>query len=163
LEWLRRFNQTSQTRWILHQVPLGNSNMLDVPSDCATPTGKCTPRAGYKDNRVEYMLNYDSPASKAIRDAHLGKLADAGVISIWFGAGAGGSTTPSNDTWTDGQPFLKSRFKQLLADTNGGGFAIARGTGASGGSTGGTGGGGGGGGNDLGMNADLAMGGGSGG
>jgi hypothetical protein len=37
-------------------------------------------------------------------------------------AGDGGSTTPYNDTWTDGQLFLKSRVASL---SSGGGFAIA--------------------------------------
>lgn len=121
-EWLHLFNQASGSRWILHQVPVGNSNMLNVDSDCKSPTDKCTPRTGYKDNRAEYFLNYDPPSSTAIRDQHLAKFADAGLIGLLFGAGDGGSTTPYNDTWTDGQPFLKSRVGELFGV---GGFAIA--------------------------------------
>ena len=113
-EWLRLFNQASGRRWILHQVPVGNSNMLDVNSDCGSPTDTCTPRTGYKDNRPEYFLNTDAPSSTAIRDQHLAKFAAAGVIGLLFGAGDGGSTTPYNDTWTDGQLFLKSRVKALV-------------------------------------------------
>ena len=121
-EWLRLFNQASGRRWMLHQVPVGNSNMLNVDSDCGAPTDKCTPRTGYKDNRPEYFFNYDAPSSKTIRDQHLAKFADAGVIGLLFGAGDGGSTTPYNDTWTDGQLFLKSRAGAVLSA---GGFGIA--------------------------------------
>jgi hypothetical protein len=121
-EWLRLFNQAAGRRWILHQIPVGNSNMLNVNSDCGAPTDKCTPRTGYKDNRPEYFFNYDAPSSKALRDQHLAKFADAGVIGLLFGAGDGGSTTPYNDTWTDGQLFLKSRVGAVLSA---GGFAIA--------------------------------------
>ena len=122
-EWLRLFNQTTGRRWILHQIPIGNSNMLNVDSNCQSPTDTCTPRTGYKDNRPEYFFNYDSPSSKTIRNQHLTKFADAGVFALLFGAGDGGSTTPYNDTWTDGQLYLKSRVSQLITDTNGG-FAI---------------------------------------
>jgi hypothetical protein len=121
-EWLRQFNQASGRRWMLHQIPVGNSNMLNVDSDCGAPTDKCTPRTGYKDNRPEYFFNYDAPSSKTIRDQHLAKFADAGVIGLLFGAGDGGSTTPYNDTWTDGQLFLKSRAGAVISA---GGFAIA--------------------------------------
>jgi hypothetical protein len=121
-EWLRLFNQAAGRRWILHQIPVGNANMLNVDSDCGSATDKCTPRTGYKDNRPEYFFNYDAPSSKAIRDQHLAKFANAGVIGLLFGAGDGGSTTPYNDTWTDGQLFLKSRVGAVLSA---GGFAIA--------------------------------------
>ena len=120
-EWLRLFNRASGRRWVLHQIPVGNSNMLNVDSDCGSPTGKCTPRTGYKDNRAEYFLNYDLPSSPAVRDEHLAKFADAGVIGLLFGAGDGGSTTPYNDTWTDGQLFLKSRTDALQST---GGFTL---------------------------------------
>jgi hypothetical protein len=121
-EWLHLFNQASASRWILHQIPVGNSNMLNVDSDCKSPTDKCTPRTGYKDNRAEYFFNYDPPSLTSIRDQHLAKFADAGVIGLLFGAGDGGSTTPYNDTWTDGQLFLKTRAGAVLSA---GGFAIA--------------------------------------
>jgi hypothetical protein len=51
----------------------------------------------------------------------LAKFADAGVIGLLFGAGDGGSTTPYNDTWTDGQLFLKSRTDALQST---GGFTL---------------------------------------
>lgn len=119
-EWLRLFNQATGVRWVLHQLPIGNSNNLNTASDCDNPTDACTPRTGYKDNRPEYFLNYDAPSSKTIRDAHLAKFADAGVFALLFGGTEGGSTTSYNDTWTDGKLFLKSRVEQLVADTNGG-------------------------------------------
>jgi len=62
------------------------------------------------------------PSSQAIRDQHLARFADAGVIGLLFGSGDGGSTTPYNDTWTDNQLFLKSRAGAVISS---GGFAIA--------------------------------------
>jgi len=120
-EWLRLFHQATGTRWILHQIPIGNSNNLNVNNDCNN--GVCTPRTGYKDNRAEYFLNYDAPSSKAIRDAHLTKFANAGVFGLLFGGTEPGCANSENDTWTDGKLFLTSRVTQLIADTNGG-FAL---------------------------------------
>jgi hypothetical protein len=115
-EWLSLFNQASGKRWVLWQVPMGNSNHLNIANDDSTP------RYGYKDNRPEYFLNTDAPSATATRDAHLGKFADAGVFAIVFGRGGEqGVSTYLNDTWTDGQLFIKSRAGALL---NSGGFAI---------------------------------------
>ena len=112
-EWLRLFNKKSQKRWILWQVPCGNSNNLNVNNGG-------NPREGYKDNRPEYFFGTS-------RDAHLTKFAEAGVFALLFGMGEPGVASYTNDTYTDGQLFLKSRAGGML---NAGGFPIARGDGS---------------------------------
>jgi hypothetical protein len=108
-EWLRLWNQTSGLRWVLWQIPVGNSNHLNVPN-----TGQ--PRGGYKDNRPEYFF--------AGSTDHLRKFADSGVIALLFGAGATGQSMYQNDQYTDGQLFMKSRAGAFLS---GGGLPIATG------------------------------------
>jgi hypothetical protein len=112
-EWLRLFNKKSQKRWMLWQVPCGNSNNLNVNNNG-------NPREGYKDNRPEYLFGTS-------RDAHLTKFAEAGVFALLFGMGEAGVASYTNDTYTDGQLFLKSRAGGML---NAGGFPIARGDGS---------------------------------
>ncbi|WLT30997.1 hypothetical protein [Geothrix sp. PMB-07] len=107
-EWLRLWNLKAQKRWVLWQIPLGNSNHLNVPNTWKD-------REGYKDNRPEYFFAGD--------DAHLRKFADAGVIALLFGAGADGQSMYQNDTYTDGQPFMKTHAGAFLKS---GGLAIAR-------------------------------------
>jgi hypothetical protein len=120
-EWLRLWNQKARRRWVLWQIPLGNSNHKNVWNNGGA-------REGYKDNRTEYFF--------AGGTAHLVKFANAGVIALLFGAGAGGVSSYQNDTYTDGQPFMKSRAGAFL---NAGGLPLSAGSG--GGGTGGTGGG----------------------
>lgn len=105
-EWLRLWNQKAAKRWVLWQIPLGNSNHLNVAN-----TGG--PREGYKDNRAEYFF--------ALVTAHLRKFADAGTIALLFGPGAGGQAYHTNDVYTDGQLFMQSRAGAFL---NGGGLSI---------------------------------------
>jgi len=107
-EWLRLWNQTARKRWVLWQIPLGNSNHLNVDN-----TGQ--PRGGYQDNRPEYFFGSGS-------DAHLRRFAEAGVISLLFGAGAGFQSMYQNDQYSDGQLFMKSRAGAFL---NGGGLPIS--------------------------------------
>lgn len=107
-EWLHLWNVKSQKRWVLWQIPLGNSNHLNVPN-----TGQ--PRGGYKDNRPEYFFGGD--------DSHLRRFADAGVIGLLFGAGAGGQSMYQNDLYTDGQPFMKTHAGAFL---KAGGLPLAR-------------------------------------
>lgn len=109
-EWLRLWNAKAQKRWVLWQIPLGNSNHRNVANDGS-------PSAGYKDNRPEYFF--------ASGTAHIEKFADAGVIALLFGAGAGGQSSYQNDQYTDGQLFMKSRAGAIL---NAGGVALATGT-----------------------------------
>jgi hypothetical protein len=105
-EWLRLWNLAAQKRWVLWQIPLGNSNHLNVANN-----GQ--PRQGYKDNRTEYFFGGG--------DAHLRKFADAGVIALLFGAGASGQAMYQNDQYSDGQLFMKSRAGAFL---NAGGLPI---------------------------------------
>jgi hypothetical protein len=99
-EWLRLMNQTTGKRWVLWQIPLGNSSHRNVPNDGSA-------RAGYRDNRVEYFFG-------AGGDAHRRKFANSGVIALLFGAGAGGQSSYQNDLGTDGQPFVRSRAGAFL-------------------------------------------------
>ena len=120
-EWVRLWNVKAAKRWILWQIPLGNSNHRNVANDG-------TARAGYKDNRPEYFFGNGT--------THMAKFADAGVIGLLFGAGAGGQSSYQNDNYTDGQLFVKSRAGAILSA---GGVTLATGGGGtgSGGATGG--------------------------
>lgn len=109
-EYLRLWNVKSSKRWVLWQIPLGNSNHLNVYNNGGS-------RQGYKDNRPEYFFGANSLA-------HLEKMASSGVISLLFGAGAGGQSSYQNDTYTDGQLFMKSRAGNFL---KAGGLAIPSG------------------------------------
>lgn len=121
VQWLQLFNQTSGVHWLLHQVPLGNSQHRNVPFDG-------TARSGYKDNKAEYLFQVEAPASMAIRDAHMTDFANAGVVGMLFGSSDDGDT-PATDLWTDNQPFLKTHVALL---NNAGGFTIARASGCGG-------------------------------
>ena len=99
-EWLRLWNVKSNKRWVLWQIPLGNSNHLNVDNNGA-------PREGYRDNRPEYFFGTNSRA-------HLEKFASSGVISLLFGAGAGGQSSYQNDQYSDGQLFMQSRAGSFL-------------------------------------------------
>jgi hypothetical protein len=123
-EWVRLWNVKASRRWILWQIPLGNSNHRNVNNDGSA-------RAGYKDNRPEYFFGSGT--------AHMAKFADAGVIGLLFGAGAGGQSSYQNDTFTDGQLFMQSRAGAILKAGGVGLGTSSTGTGGSGGSsTGGT-------------------------
>jgi len=121
-EWVRLWNRKANRRWVLWQIPLGNSNHRNVANDGSA-------RAGYKDNRPEYFVGNGT--------AHMVKFADAGVIGLLFGAGAGGQSSYQNDTYTDGQLFMKSRAGAILSAGGvtlvaGGGTGAAGTTGAGG-------------------------------
>ncbi len=106
-EWLRLWNVRAAKRWVLWQIPLGNSNHLNVYNN-----GNA--REGYRDNRPEYFFG----ANGAI---HRRSFAFNGVIGLFFGAGAGGMSWYTNDVYTDGQLFMKSRAGSFL---NRGGLPI---------------------------------------
>lgn len=99
-EWLRLWNVKAGKRWLLWQIPLGNSNHLNVYNNGGS-------REGYKDNRAEYFFGASSRA-------HLEKFASSGVFGLLFGAGAGGQSSYQNDTYSDGQLFMKSRAGAFL-------------------------------------------------
>jgi hypothetical protein len=119
-EWLRLWNVKSNRRWILWQIPLGNSASLNVYNNG-------NPGEGYKDNRAEYFF--------ANGTAHLAKFADVGVIALLFGAGASGQSSYQQDRFSDGQLFLQSRAGAFL---NAGGMPLANGGSGGTGGTGGT-------------------------
>jgi hypothetical protein len=98
-EWLRLWNVKSGKRFVLWQIPEGNSNSLNVNNSGGA-------RQGYKDNRAEYFLGNGT--------AHISKFAQSGVIALLFGAGAGGQSSHTNDTWTDGKLFIQSRADTIL-------------------------------------------------
>lgn len=110
-EWLKLWNQKAAKRWVLWQIPLGNSNHKNVWNNGG-------PAEGYKDNRPEYFF--------ANGTSHIAKFADSGVIGLLFGAGASGQSSYQNDTYTDGQLFMKSRAGAIL---NAGGVPISTGGG----------------------------------
>jgi hypothetical protein len=117
-EWLRLWNVTSGKRWVLWQIPLGNSNHLNVDNK------RNAPREGYRDNRPEYFFGPNG-------DAHRRKFASSGVIALLFGKGEGRQSSYTNDVYTDGQLFMKSRAGAFL---KAGGLVIpASGSGATGG------------------------------
>src|SRR5262249_40617533 len=102
-------------RWVLWQIPLGNSNHKNVANNGG-------PSEGYKDNRPEYFF-------AAGNTTHMAKFADAGAIALLFGAGASGQSSYQNDVYSDGQLFMKSRAAVVL---NGGGLPLATGGGTAG-------------------------------
>jgi hypothetical protein len=120
--WLKLWNTQSGKRWILWQIPIGNSNQLDVCNN-----GQ--PSQGYKDNRPEYFFG---PSSAT----HLASWAQDGVIGLLFGAGESCQSSYENDTYTDGQLFLKSRVGTFYA-SGGLPFTTGGGGSSSGGSSGG--------------------------
>jgi hypothetical protein len=107
-EWLRLWNVTSGKRWVLWQIPLGNSNHLNVDNT------RNAPREGYKDNRPEYFFGTGGAA-------HREKFARSGVIALLFGKGEGRQSSYTNDQYTDNQLFMKSRAGAFL---KAGGLAI---------------------------------------
>ena len=112
-EWLRLWNQTAGKRWMLWQIPVGNSNHSNVYNNGNS-------REGYKDNRAEYFFGGGK--------AHAQKFADAGVVALLFGGGAAGMSGYTNDTYTDGQLFLKSRVGSFYSS---GGLALSGGSGTT--------------------------------
>ncbi len=107
-EWMKIWNTKTSKRWVLWQIPIGNSSHQNVSNDGA-------PGRGYKDNRTEYFFG---PNGKA----HLDKFAASGAIALLFGAGAGGQSSYENDTYSDGKLFLQSRAGDFF---NAGGLALA--------------------------------------
>ncbi|WP_224366442.1 hypothetical protein [Hyalangium versicolor] len=117
-EWLHLWNVTSGKRWVLWQIPLGNSNHLNVDNT------RNTPREGYRDNRPEYFFGPNGAT-------HRQRFANSGVIALLFGKGEGRQSSYTNDVYTDGQLFMKTRAGAFL---KAGGLSIpASGSGPTGG------------------------------
>lgn len=81
-EWLRLWNEKAGKRWVLWQIPEGNSGQLNVNN-----SGQVG--GGWRDNRSEYWLGANA--------VHRKLLADNGVIALLFGAGATGQSTHETD------------------------------------------------------------------
>jgi len=92
---------------VLWQIPLGNSASKNVYNNGGAGEG-------YKDNRPEYFFGSGT--------AHIQKFAESGVISLLFGAGTGGQSSYTNDQYSDGQLFMKSRAGAII---NAGGVPLA--------------------------------------
>ena len=99
--WLRLWNEKAQKRWVLWQIPLGNSNHKNVPNAGGA-------REGYKDNRVQYFLSDGDPS-------HARKFADAGVVALLFGAGQSDQATYQNDYGADGKLYLQAQAAAFYA------------------------------------------------
>ena len=119
-EWLKLWNQKAGKRWVLWQIPLGNSNQLDVCNAGGA-------RQGYKGNFTEYFFNAANGA------AHREKFASAGVIALLFGAGEPCQSSYTNDFDSTGALYTKTHAGPFLSA---GGLAIPRGSGTGGGSAG---------------------------
>lgn len=115
-EWLRLWNAKSGKHWLIWQIPLGNSNHLNVPDNGGS-------REGYKDYRAEYWLG---PYGMA----HAQAFVDAGVLALLFGRGEQTQSDYGNDIYFDGKSFMQSRGSAFFAA---GGVSLG-----SSGSTGGT-------------------------
>ncbi|HEX8698862.1 MAG TPA: hypothetical protein VF815_08495 [Myxococcaceae bacterium] len=118
-EWLRLWNVAAGKRWVLWQIPLGNSHHLDVPNT------RNAPREGYRDNRTEYFFGTGNTR-------HLEKFANSGVIALLFGRGESQQSSYTNDVYADGQLFMKSRAGAFL---KAGGLPLTSRTGTGGGTT----------------------------
>jgi len=101
------YNQTSGVPWVLHQVPIGNSQHSNTPYDANTA------RSGYKDILVEYLFQTESPASAALQTTHVGNFANAGVAALLFGLSDDGDQ-PTNDLWKDNLPFFNTHAKAFI-------------------------------------------------
>lgn len=108
-EWMRLFNRASGKRWVLWQIPLGNSHHLNVENRGGL-------REGFRDNRTEYFFGPDGRR-------HLARFVDAGAIALLFGPGKAGQSSYTNDADAEGELFLKSRAGRFL---KAGGLAIPR-------------------------------------
>ena len=114
IEYLKLFNQKSSKKWILWQIPVGNSNSKNVPNSNKNVAGE-----GYKDNRAEYFFG-----DNGLGLCHCRKYAEAGVYALLFGRGEGQQSNFVNDAYTDGQLFMKTRVKKNYYDL--GGLALNR-------------------------------------
>lgn len=101
-EWLRLWNAKAEKRWVLWQVPLGNSSHKNVAN-------KGGYREGFKDNRVEYFMSNGD-------QTHARKFAEAGVVGLLFGAGKDDQSSYKNDYGTNGQLYMKSQAAAFYAN-----------------------------------------------
>jgi hypothetical protein len=94
--WLSYWSEHTGKRWVLWQIPCGNA---------ASPDNDAK---GYKDNRAEYFFSPRADDAGVSSATHRQGFAEAGVMALLFGRGAGGQTTYPDDPWTDGKPFIST-------------------------------------------------------
>jgi len=114
IEFLRLFNLKAGKKWILWQIPLGNSNSKNVDNSNNNVAAE-----GYKDNRPEYFFGDDG-----LGMCHCRKYSEAGTYALLFGRGEGRQTNYVNDVYNDGQLFMQTRVKKNYYDL--GGLALNR-------------------------------------
>lgn len=107
LTWLGLWNHRAARRWVLWEIPVGNSNHLDVDN-----AGQ--PRGGYRDNRVEWIFG---PSSAEHRRA----LARAGALMLLCGLATSTQASVSNDYDSEGHLFMQTYAGAFLAS---GGLAL---------------------------------------
>jgi hypothetical protein len=104
LAWLALWNQRAAKRWVLWEIPVGNSYHLNVDNIGL-------PRGGYRDNRVEWIFG---PSGAEHRPA----LTRAGVAMLLCGLAASTQASVTNDYDMDGNLFMRTHAGTYL--TSGG-------------------------------------------
>jgi len=94
LAWLALWNQRAARRWVLWEIPVGNSNHLNVDN-----TGQ--PRGGYRDNRVEWIFGTSGAE-------HRRALVRAGVAMLLCGLAASTQASVTNDYDSEGNLFMRT-------------------------------------------------------
>jgi hypothetical protein len=105
--WSAAFTSAAQKRLVIWQIPIGNTVMRSENNT----------NYHYQDNREEYWLN-NYPNNQAVAD-----LAQAGVIGLLFGAGAGGPTQnydAAGDGITNPAPINGNNRTATYSDDDGG-------------------------------------------
>jgi hypothetical protein len=105
--WLRLWNERAGRRWVLWEVPVGNSNHLDVAN-----TGQT--RGGYRDNRVEWIFGSSGTE-------HRQALVRSGVGMLLCGLAAAGQASVASDYDSDGLLFMQNQAGAFLKS---GGLAL---------------------------------------
>jgi hypothetical protein len=100
LTWLSLWNQRSARRWVLWEVPVGNSNHLNVDN-----IGQI--RGGYRDNRVEWLFGWSG-------DRHRRAMARAGVVLVLCGLAASTQASVTSDYDSEGNLFMQTHAGSFL-------------------------------------------------
>lgn len=104
LAWLALWNQRAAKRWVLWEIPVGNSYHLNVDNIGL-------PRGGYRDNRVEWIFGSSGAE-------HRPALTRAGVAMLLCGLAASTQASVTNDYDLDGNLFMGTHAGAFL--TSGG-------------------------------------------
>jgi hypothetical protein len=94
LTWLSLWNQRAGRRWVLWEIPVGNSNHLNVDN-----IGQV--RGGYRDNRVEWLFGWSG-------DLHRRAMARAGVALVLCGLAASTQASVTSDYDSEGNLFMQT-------------------------------------------------------